>query len=112
MHTAAVRFAILQTRDSEAVAHAASSLLAAWRKNGQVLGKVWALVASGNSIAAYVSLPETSSLNESFANPYVRDATSALLDAGLATYCYRPGPRSRIGSTLLLRRSILFHLVH
>ena len=76
MHTAEVRFRL----SGKSLVEPVRSLLEAWRTNGQVLGRSWSMAEEGNSLRAFVSIPEHDSLGRRFDSSHVAAARVSLED--------------------------------
>jgi len=63
---------------TEDVVVAASSLLSAWYKSGQICAPTWPLAKVSEGLKAFVSTPAADALDPDHANRYVRDAAATL----------------------------------
>ena len=73
---------------------AVNSVLCTWRENGQILGTAWPLVATKNSLTAFVTLPEETSLASERANSMVTKATESLDRTGARLTTTLIGPEA------------------
>jgi predicted nucleic acid-binding Zn ribbon protein len=70
MYTVQIEFKIAETEKRDDQLDAISSLLAAWRMNGQVLGREFPIAQNKESYIVFVLIPDKNSLSLDYNNKY------------------------------------------
>ena len=83
MHVVELRFECFDNTTINAAEKAINGLLEAYRANGQILGREFAVAFNDGEFRARLLMPEKSSLAKRFNSPWVEQALTELTDAKL-----------------------------
>lgn len=78
MFTAQITFPYGESTDREDLLESVSSLLSVWYKNGQIAASTWPMAEGSSELHAYPLIPDRNSLEEKYANRYVRERLEGL----------------------------------
>ena len=82
MFVAEIRFRLSPEADLDEI----HLLLGSLRQNGQIMGKEWPFVQTGQTLKCYVLIPEVDSLDKSHDNKYVRQIRAGLRKSGFTRF--------------------------